>query len=225
VDRRSLSVRASKVPRVTDWIAWHGAYEDESSSLARRLVVVKRFIAAALDAAAPGPIRVVHLCAGDARDLIGVASDHPRSRDVVGRIVEFDPDLAAIARRSAQDAGLTGLEVMTGDAGDPCAYEGATPADLVLACGVFGNIVDEDIARTIAFFATMCSPDARVIWTRGRLPSNDFTPTIRAWFGNHDFNELAFVAPDDAMFSVGVHLFVGPRRETTPDRRLFSFVG
>ena len=210
---------------MTDWVAWHDAYENPSSSLARRLVVVQRFIEDALDAAPSGPVRVIHLCAGDARDLIGVALRHPRGRDITGRVIEFDPDLADRARRAVARAGLAGLDVVTGDAGDASLYEGAAPADLVLACGVFGNVVDEDIARTIDFFTTVCAMRARVIWTRGRIESNDFTPTIRAWFAERGFDELAFVAPEDAIFSVGVHRYTSSQQAKPVEGRLFSFVG
>ena len=36
---------------------------------------------------------------------------------------------------------------MCGDASTTSAYRGAVPADLVLACGIFGNVSDEDIQR------------------------------------------------------------------------------
>jgi hypothetical protein len=45
-----------------------------------------------------------------------------------------------MAREAAKKAALGGVEVITGDASIPSAYDGAVPADLVLVCGVFGNI-------------------------------------------------------------------------------------
>jgi hypothetical protein len=82
-----------------------------------------------------------------------------------------------LARRAAQDAGLNGVQVVTGDASLTDAYVGAVPADLVLVCGVFGNISTEDIQRTIASLPQLCAVDATVIWTRHCL-SPDITPTI-----------------------------------------------
>ena len=49
-----------------DWHAWHNAYDDPGSSLARRLAVVRARIADTLDAAPPGPLRAVSMCAGQA---------------------------------------------------------------------------------------------------------------------------------------------------------------
>src|SRR5262249_58569663 len=65
-----------------DWRAWHGAYDDPGSSLARRLAVVRARIADTLDAAPPGPLRAVAMCAGQGRDLIPVLASHPRGPDV-----------------------------------------------------------------------------------------------------------------------------------------------
>jgi hypothetical protein len=90
------------------------------------------------------------MCAGQGRDLIPVLASHPRGPDVTARLVELDPALAATARRSVADAGLPGVDVVTGDASLTDAYAGQVPADLVLACGVFGNISDSDIRRRSA---------------------------------------------------------------------------
>ena len=88
-----------------------------------------------LDDRPPGPIRVVSMCAGEGRDLLEVLADHPRAGDVRGRLVELNPELAARAAAGAPP----GIAVEIADAGWTDAYLGAVPADLVLACGVFGN--------------------------------------------------------------------------------------
>jgi len=100
--------------------------------------------------------------------------------------------------------------------------EGIVPADLVLACGVFGNISDADIGRTIATLPQMTRAGGTVIWTRSRR-SLDLTSAIRQAFGEADFTETAFHAPDDVLFSVGACRFHGepqPLQATT----LFTFI-
>jgi hypothetical protein len=59
--------------RVTemDWHAWHDGYDKPGTRLARRLAAVQDQIRVALDAAPPGPLHAVSLCAGQGRDLIG----------------------------------------------------------------------------------------------------------------------------------------------------------
>ena len=203
---------------MTDWVAWHADYDVEGSRLQRRLEVVQSFIRDALDAAPDGPVRVVSMCAGQARDLVGALTSHPRRSDVTGRLVELDPTNVAYARRSLEDVGVTGIEVVEGDAGALSAYDGAVPADLVLACGIFGNVAGTDIARTVALLPRLCADGATVVWTRHRAEP-DLTPTIRRWFREAGFAEVGFEGPDDENFGVGAHRFAGE-----PDAvRLFAF--
>jgi len=133
-----------------DWVAWHRDYEDPSSSLARRLEVVQRELrtALALTRPADGESRLLSICAGDGRDVLPVLAE--RGRDVRALLVELDPLLCERARSSAAELGLTGVEIRTGDAGVTDAYRGFTPAHVVLACGVFGNITVEDGRQTVA---------------------------------------------------------------------------
>lgn len=207
----------------THWQSWHEPYDQPNSYLARRLAVVQRNIKDVLDAAPPGPVRVVSMCAGQGRDLLEVLADHPRRADVVGRLVELDEGNAGVARASAEAAGLDSIEVVRGDASLTDAYVGAVPAELVLVCGVFGNVVDGDIRRTVLSLPQFCTEGATVIWTRHRRPP-DLTPTVRGWFVEADFEELAFDAPDDALFSIGCNRLVGKPVALVPGQQLFEFV-
>jgi len=206
-----------------DWRAWHDAYDDPGSSLARRLAVVRARIADAIDAAPPGPLRAVAMCAGEGRDLIPVLASHPRGPDVTARLVELDPALAATARRSAARTGLPGVQVVTGDASLTDAYAGLVPADLVLACGVFGNISDSDIRRTVGCCAQLCTTGGTTVWTRARKPP-DLVPRICDWFGEEGF-ELSWVSDPAAGFGVGVHRFTARPRPLVAGLRMFSFAG
>ena len=128
-----------------DWLDWHAAYDRPDSGLAQRLAAVQAQIAGALDRAPAGPVRVVSICAGQGRDLLGVLADHPRGADVRARLVELDPRNVARARAAAPE----GVEVVEGDATVTTVYEGAVPADVVLVCGVFGHASDDDIHRIV----------------------------------------------------------------------------
>ncbi|MEN8159376.1 MAG: class I SAM-dependent methyltransferase [Myxococcota bacterium] len=203
-----------------DWRAWHRAYDAPGSRLARRLAVVQRFIREALDRAPPGPIRVLSLCAGEGRDLFGVLTDHPRAAEATGRLVELDATLATRARAQAPP----GIEVLQGDASTTSACEGIAPADLVLACGIFGNIVDDDIRNTVQKLPMLCARDGTVIWTRHPHPP-DRTVDIRRWLGEAGFEEVAFVRDEDGAFCVGAHRLTAPSRAFAPGVRLFRFFG
>ncbi|GAA5201478.1 hypothetical protein GCM10023322_81520 [Rugosimonospora acidiphila] len=201
------------------WTQWHTAYDDPDSELSRRLVAVRERIRTALDAAKPGPIRVVSMCAGDGRDLLGALDGHSRRRDVRATLVELDPELAARGRAAA--AG-TGVEVVQGDAALTDLYSAVVPAGLVLACGIFGNITEADMVRTIAALPGFMVPGGTVIWTRHR-EEPDLVPRINAWFDEHGF-ELVWVSDKQAGYGVGVHRLIGPARPLRTGERLFTFV-
>jgi hypothetical protein len=206
-----------------DWQAWHDNYDDPASTLARRLEVVRARICAALTEAPPGPLRVISMCAGQGRDLIGALAAHPRRGDVTARLVELDPANAAVARQAAADAGLAGVDVVTGDAALTDAYAGLVPADIVLACGVFGNITDEDVERTIDSCAQLCAAGGTVVWTRGRWEP-DLIPQICRWFAGREF-DLLWLSDPQAAFGVGAHRFAGRPRPLVAGLRMFTFIG
>jgi len=202
---------------------WHREYDEPGSPLTIRLALVQRRIRDALDAAPPGPIQVVSACAGQGRDVLGVLVDHPRRDDVRARLVELDAGLAETARDAAGDFALSGIDVITGDASTTSAYEGAVPAQLVLFCGVFGNVSDDDIRRSISYLPMLCAPAATVIWTRHRK-SPDLTPTVRKWFAETGFDEVAFDAPEEVYVGVGTHRLVAPPNPFEPGIQLFTFL-
>jgi hypothetical protein len=110
------------------------------------------------------------------------------------------------------------------DAGTTDAYADAVPIDVLLLCGVFGNISDEDVQTTVQALPSLCALDATVIWTRHR-GEPDLTPTIRRWFREAGFEEQAFDSPGPgtASFSVGAARLVAEPRHYEAGRRLFSF--
>ena len=208
--------------RDRDWHAWHERYDEPDSQLARRLVVVQDRIARFLDTAPPGDIRVLSMCAGQGRDLLGVLERHPRRADVTALLVELDPRNADAAREHAARAGLSRVEVVTGDAALTDHYAPYAPADLVMACGVFGNITPEDIEHTIAHCAALCRPGGATLWTRHR-GEPDLVPQICEWFAQNGFT-LEFVSePGD--FGVGMHRYTNSPRRLVPSATMFRFVG
>jgi hypothetical protein len=205
-----------------DWRAWHAPYEDPSSELSRRLALVQAQLRAALDGAPPGPIRLVSVCAGQGHDAIGVLAEHPRRADVSARLVELDEQNVRLARAAAAAAGLDAVEAIAADASITDAYVGAVPADVILVCGVLGNLAAADAAGTIERLAQLCAPHATVIWTRHRRPP-DLVPHIRESFARAGFEEIAF--GDARPFGVGSNRLRVPPSPLQPGVKLFDFIG
>jgi hypothetical protein len=201
-----------------DWHAWHDDYDVPGSVLARRLSAVQDRIREALDGAGPGRITVLSACAGQGRDLLEVLATHPRRDDVVARLVELDPENADTARRAA--TGLA-VEVVVGDAALTDHYADRIPADLVLLCGIFGNISDADIEATISYCPQLCATGATVIWTRHRR-APDLVPQLCQWFAGNGFEQLWLSEPNEG-FGVGAHRFTGQTQPLTTGARMFTF--
>jgi hypothetical protein len=209
--------------RVADeWQEWHRGYEGDRP-LAQRLRIVQNRIREALDRRPAGMIRVISLCAGDGRDLLGVLSSHPRASDVRARLVDLSPELVQAGRERVSREGLTRIDFQLGDASTTDAYAGFVPADVVLACGIFGNVTDSDIQGTIAHLPELCASGATVIWTRGRFEP-DLTPTIRRWLVDAGFRELSFVAIPNSTASVGANQLGTTPQPFRPGVRLFTFL-
>lgn len=205
-----------------DWHEWYRAYDDPDSALSRRLAVVRSEISLALDRLPKRPWTVLSMCSGDGRDLFGPLAESKRRRNVLGRLVELDPQLAERARAAYAAAGLATITVVTGDAGDPASYAGLT-ADLLLVCGVFGNVSDEGVLELVAKLPSLCRQGATLIWTRHQMPP-DLTPAIRTGLEDAGFRELAFHRIDRSRGAVGVHRYVaGPAPALDPDEPLFTF--
>ncbi|HVQ89183.1 MAG TPA: class I SAM-dependent methyltransferase [Actinomycetes bacterium] len=206
----------------THWAQWHRDYDDPRSALAARLEIVVARTRQAIDDAPGARVRLISLCAGQGRDVVAALVGNSRRQAVSGRLVEADAYNCEVARASLVDAGLSAIEVVQGDAALLDAYQDVVPADVLLLCGIFGNISDEDVHYTIQNTSRLCAPGACVIWTRHRAAA-DLTPQIRDWFAQAGYGEVAFDAPADHWIGVGTH-----RLQTDPlpfdsGVRLFSF--
>jgi hypothetical protein len=211
-----------------DWHEWHTAYEDPASSLSRRLEAVRSELARILAARSDRATQLVSICAGDGRDTLPVLA--AADSEVSAVLVELDAELAGAAGGAADRLGLRDVHIRQADAGVVDTFDGIPRADVFMACGVFGNVTDADLRRTVQTLPQLLAPDALVIWTRGS-PSSDPSgyegepaDMVRDVFAACDFVEDRFIRPDDADFRVGVHRLVGTPTTRVPGATMFRFV-
>ncbi len=207
-----------------NWVDWHQDYDDPASGLSARLACVRGHLGRALDDARAGEVSLVSLCAGQGHDVRAVLARHPRRADVRAVLVELDHRNAEVARETVAAAGLHQVQVREADASVPCAYADFLPAQILLLCGIFGNISDADIERTIRAAPALCDLGAVVIWTRHRREP-DVTPRIREWFAAAGFEPIAFdPLATSQLSSVGVSRLTRPGEGKPPEGPLFSFL-
>jgi hypothetical protein len=154
-----------------DWRAWHEQYDDPASSLSRRLVVVREQLAGELTSR-EGDVRLLSLCSGKGRDTLPVLAEHGGRVDAT--LVELDVDLADAACRDAAAQGLE-VDVRTGDAGLSATWADVVPVHVLMLCGVFGNLADDDVRRTVTALPLLLTAGGSVIWTRGRAVPGDLS--------------------------------------------------
>ena len=133
----------------------------------------------------------------------------------------MDSRLAAAATVNLTSV-TAAIDVRCGDAGDPDTFSDLLPVDLLLLAGIFGNISDADIQRTVTAVPAMCSPGATVIWTRHRRDP-DITPTIARWFSEAGCVSNAFVSPGPASFAIGSERCEVASPGSMLPARLFAF--
>jgi hypothetical protein len=212
----------------TDWIDWHRAYDDPASDLSRRRRSVQAAVRDWIYRSSDGPLRIVSACAGDGRDLLEVLAEQPDPERFSARLLETDGALAGKAEELARRYGLAGVDVLRADAGVTESYAGAVPADLVMLCGVFGNLTDDDARWTIETTRHLCAPGAFVVWTRGcfRGGGDGVEPTdaLREWFSEAGFEQVSLDKPADSRYRVGVHRLVAPPEPLVLGRQLFTFI-
>lgn len=208
-----------------DWFAWHDNYRTRPR-MGQRLQIVREYISTCLNEFPSGQIRVVSVCAGDSRDLIGTIFDHPRSGDVQARLIELDERLVECGRSAAEAAGLEEqLEFVCGDATLSSVYEGVVPADLVLVCGVFGNVPNEtELQRLIHSLRFFCKPGGFTIWTRDLFVDGEQRlAQVRELLRESAFEEVSFKMTAVGNMGVGTHRYLGESLPLPNDQQLFLF--
>jgi hypothetical protein len=164
------------------------------------------------------------MCAGQGRDVIPVLERHPRRKDVRAALLEIDPENVAFARAAAAGAGLSQVEVHEVDASSSDAYAWFVPAEIVLACGIFGNISHADLEVTVRKLSMLCRQGAVVIWTR-HWQQPEVIASIQEWFSESGFKNLSWDAlENERKMGIGVAQLIGPPQLFMPGLRFFSFV-
>lgn len=209
-----------------DWFEWHDLYNTDAK-LQQRLQIVREYISYSLDASPPGIIRVVSVCAGDGRDLLGTLENHPRAKDVHARLVELNPQLVERGRAAIESLGLTKqIEFINGDATSSSNYIGAVPADIVIVCGVFGNLTNEaELNRLLGNLSFLSKQGAFVLWTRGHSNGIPYSETVRKFLGKSGFEEVNFKLTATGDMGVGIHRYLGRNVVAPIEEQLFVFSG
>lgn len=211
-------IRAARQRIWSDWPA--RAYTKERYQW--RLALVKEHLSTALVEAPPGDVRILSICAGDGRDVISTLEEHPRRGDATAQLVELDPTSAHDAERTAARAGLGDqIHVLNADATDFATYQGIAPAEIVLACGVWGHVPPQERGKFIDAAARLSTPHGCLIWTR-RLSENGLAELLECFRADAWEQHRVGVTPD-RRFAVVTHRYRGETLAIPAEGRIFHF--
>jgi hypothetical protein len=206
-----------------EWSGWSDeAYLDESYQ--QRLREVQRHLGHCLNLAGPGAVRIISVCAGDGRDVLGALRFHPRRTDVSAFLVESDEQSVLTGRDRCATSGLTRqVTFVHGDATDFATYRNKAPGDVALLCGVWGHVPPTERARLVAGLASLVKPGGLVVWTRGVGSGRHRFDEIEEHFDGSSWRRVRVSTTEDGQWAVGTHRHVGPGRELPMTGRVFRF--
>ncbi|MEX2306169.1 MAG: class I SAM-dependent methyltransferase [Pirellulales bacterium] len=205
------------------WSGWpERAYQRERYQ--QRLESVQKHLAECLAIAPQGPVRIISICAGDGRDVIGVLRTHPRVADVKAWLVELNPESVALGMRQATSAGLESrITFLNQDATVYETYKNIAPADIVLACGVWGHVPPEGRVTLVRALAALCKPGGTVLWSRGVSKGMHRLDAVESLFLSPSWEKVALNLTPDNQWAVAIHRYCGPPRELPNSGQIFHF--
>jgi hypothetical protein len=139
--------------------------------------------------------------------------------------VELDSRLVECGRAAAESTELKEqLEFVNGDATLSSVYEGIVPAELVLVCGVFGNVPETELPRLIQSLGFLCKSEGFMIWTRDLSENGDHRlGLVRELLRDSAFEEVSFQITSIGNMGVGTHRYLGQALPLPKDEKLFVF--
>ncbi len=219
-------MRVRQVLRRLGWRVWSDWPQEmyQRPCYQQRLSKVQEHFRERLDSAPAGPIRVLSICAGDGRDVIGVLSSHPRRTDVTAHLVELDRKSVALGMRQAASARLEkSVSFICGDATQYATYKNIVPADIILVCGVWAHVPPDQRALLVAGIASLCKAGGAVIWTRGVLPGVNRLQQIQTHFAALSWEPVCVSLTPNRRWAVATYRYLGLPRELPVSGRFFRF--
>lgn len=205
-----------------DWKGWHAIY-DRPSGVNSRLLAVQKAIRECLALLPAGPVSLLSIFAGDGRDLVPVVAESVRRNEVRCLFIENDEALVRAGRQRVKAHALSDrMEFRCADATSAESYIGSVPVHFVLAAGVFGNLLPEDIVPCVKALTGMLKTGGFLVWTRSRHAGDGESGIAKIQAALQDQGFVERNSGGSAKFLVASHQFLGNTTQLV-DRRLFTF--
>lgn len=207
-----------------NWSGW-SEHAYQRPKYRERLRVVQEQLSECLDQAPHGPVRILSICAGDGRDVIGVLQSHRRRRDVEAFLVELNGQSVSEGVRQVKASRLESVvKFIHADATDYSTYRNLAPCDIVLVSGVWGHVPANDRATLIHALASFCKSGGKVIWTRKISKGEHRLKEVQSLFDEASWIPVRQSSTSDKKWVVTSHLYRGSALEVPANGRIFTFL-
>lgn len=196
--------------------------------LSARLRLVQAQLRSAIGACEPGPVRILSLCAGDGRDILGACEGHPRCRDVHAVLIDTDAVALQRAETWAAEAGMEGrMQTLCADATLAASYRGLPHADIVLVSGVLAHVSRASVPGFIRSLPMLVKTGGRLIWNRHLVLNHgsEHVSLLRELLHSTGFTEEVYELTSERGFAVSTARYHGDVLPLDEKRVLFEFVG
>ena len=211
-------------------------YTEQHPGFVARLKTTTRMIAESLAEAPAGEVRVLSLCCGDGRDLLGALRDHPRKGDVRALMIDRDASSVRRGRQWAHEQGLgERIEFVNSDAADWTGMGGWVPFHMVIISGVFVHLTVEHAQNLVGALPMLCRDGSTVVWNRrvvaastGGQETGDpipraHLPDLRAFFAAAGFVTAACEETGPIGHGILRDVYRGPVVPFEPRSGIFEF--
>jgi hypothetical protein len=209
--------------RSRSWSGWPTeAYAENRYRL--RLETVQKHLIHCLDIAPPGPLRLISICAGDGRDVIGVLQTHQRRNNMSAWLVELDPQSVAAGICYSSIVGLQDtVRFINRDATDYATFDDIAPADIILVCGVWGHVPARERVSLAGALPALCRPCGTVTWTRGISNGTARLHEIESLFMRPTWERVRITLTADKRWAVASYRYDGQAMVLPRSGRIFNF--
>ena len=186
---------------------WHLNHNDMNSTPYKRNKDEQNLIKTCLNSI-KNNVNIISICSGQARDILPILAGKKDNNKINTYLIDTDLECLEYADNYAKENKIPNVHLINKNAGLRETYNDIPQADIIIICGVFGHLSLLDIKSTISFIKHLLNENGFVIWSRHKF-DNDISEDIKNIFKELNFNELAFVSPEDEPYTLGLHVVDG----------------
>lgn len=203
-----------------DWHTWNDHYDNADSELSKRLNKVKEYLKnTLLNIEIP---TVLNICSGQGKDILESMVELDKDAEVY--LIDTNTNSLNAAINFAKTNNIGTITFINEDASHTSTYKkyDIPKSNIVLACGLFGHLNQEDSYGLVDFLKTQIKANGTVIWTKNI--ENDSISNLRKYFIDNNFEEISYFGPEGSPWAVVCNKYIGEEFDLSKEYKIFNFI-